>query len=123
MNKFRDRINQSTGVKESKKISAMTTGELKDLIGTFEDDYIAHCIGPRVRHLSLGLTFQGIVDWAISQRVLTSDGRVRYEIYHNWWRPKYEAMQELRCRRSFAEKKELEQLNKTAEIQGEPASI
>ena len=102
---------------EPKKISEMTIDELKDLLGDFEDRYSGACVGDRVSHPILGRTYQGIIDFALAEKAIVIRNKnyyVRHDIYHNWWRPKFEARQELQCRREYAKKCELKGLDEIA---------
>ena len=102
-----------------------TTDEIKSELGNFEREYEEACTGNRVNNPAIGNTFQGVVDMAMGyfQAITKKEingkevwfvTRIGYPI----WCKKTAGMTELRSRRSFAKKKELQHLEKQAETIG-----
>ena len=93
------------------------TSELHEILNSlgfdFEEEYTRHNTGEQTHNQLLGITKQGIIDWAESQnwiaKRIINDDQVYWVFTQNgtdyvWWPRLYWAMKELQARREYAQK-------------------
>lgn len=87
--------------------------ELKEIIGDFEKEFLAHSTGKLTHNEVLGTTKEGIVAWAREQKYITKDNRITFKGINEYMR-RYRALEELNLRREYADKKDKESLDALA---------
>ena len=99
-----------------KNIWDYTTEELKAIIGNFEKEYSENATGKTVRNEILGWVKEGTIKRALMMRAIVKhevDGKDIYFINlpeYRDYQEKHNALRELISRRSYAKRKDLENL-------------
>jgi len=91
-----------------------STEEIKNSLGSFEQEYQQHATGELVHNDILGFAPAGVIEWLVDDQVIINrDGSwfINYYPYHQSWRHRYDAMRELQSRRAYAKRMELKQLD------------
>ncbi len=102
--------------------SGYSTDEIKTELGDFENEYTNACAGPRVHNEILGNTCEGVVNMALERQAIIHKKDFRGKdiwnataLIYPAWAKKVSGMNELRARREYAKKKNLEFLEDKAE--------
>lgn len=89
------------------KIHELSTQKLKNKLGDWEKIYESHCAGERIHNEIIGYSFRGIINWLISCEALNKKANAIIQSGYEIFNENFKIMSELRCRRTFAKNKEL----------------